>query len=59
MALTRQGGRYDYKYKEFTFDTVEGLETVNVNDCCPGSTAFIISTSQAFILSEQGKWEEI
>ena len=59
MALIKQGSRNDYNYKEYVFDTVEGLKTVGLKTCCPGSTAFIINSSQAFILSEQGKWEEI
>ena len=59
MALLRQGGRYDYEYKEYILDSEDQLKDINTKHCCPGSTAFITSTSQAFILCESGEWKEI
>ena len=57
--IIKQNDNYTYRYKEFVFDTIKGLETVDLDTTAAGSTAFIIEGSRAFILSENGKWKEI
>lgn len=57
--IIKQNDNYTYRYKEYVFDTVDGLNTVDLNATAPGSTAFIIEGSRAFILSESGEWKEV
>lgn len=54
--LLRQGGKVDYNYKEYYLDTEEELSEVDVNSCCPGSIAFIITTGKVFMLTSKKEW---
>lgn len=53
-------GVVDYGHKEFILDTPEDLNNLpKFQDCSPGSTAFIISTSQVYMKNGQGEWLEV
>ena len=53
-------GVVDYGHKEYILDTPDDLkELPEHKDCSPGSTAFIISTSQVYMKNGQGEWHEI
>lgn len=54
--LLRQGGKVDYNYKEYYLDTEEELSEIDVNNCCPGSIAFIITTGKVFMLTNKKEW---
>lgn len=54
--LLRQGGKVDYNYKEYYLDTEEELSEIDVNSCCPGSIAFIITTGKVFMLTNKKEW---
>lgn len=56
MFLLRQGGRTDYNYKEYYLDTPEELSQINTEACCPGSTAYVISNGQVYMLNSQKVW---
>lgn len=54
--LLKQGGKVDYNYKEYYLDTEEELSEIDVNSCCPGSIAFIITTGKVFMLTNKKEW---
>lgn len=57
IYLLKQGGRVDYNYKEFYVETEADIANIQLNeDICPGSTVFVISTSQVFILNTKKEW---
>lgn len=58
--LLRQGGKVDYNYKEYFLDTLDDLDSIdlNVENPCPGSLAFVISTSTLYILNSKKEWVE-
>ena len=58
MYLVRQGGRVDYNYKEYYLDTADELSNIPVNDCCPGSIAYIIATGTVYMLNSKKEWKE-
>ena len=49
----KQGDSVDYKYKEYVLDTAEELSEIDVDDCCPGSTVYIISTQEVYMLTNK------
>ena len=55
--LVKQGARVDYNYKEFYLDSAEELKDINVNDCCPGSVAVVISTGEVYMLTNKKEWK--
>lgn len=57
IYLLKQGGRVDYNYKEFYVETEADIASIKLDeDICPGSTVFVISTSQVFILNTKKEW---
>lgn len=54
--LVKQGARVDYNYKEFYLDSADELSEIDVNSCCPGSVAFIITTGVVYMLTEKKEW---
>ena len=56
MYLLRQNNKTDYNYKEFYLDTLNELNSVDIKDACPGSVAYIISSSDVYILNANGQW---
>lgn len=75
FSITRNGDKTSSKVKEYTldnFDDVQRLPTqtkkgmqINPKDtisneyCATGSSAFIISTAQLFMLNSEGIWCEV
>lgn len=74
FAVTKIGNKIPGKIKEFILDapddvqylptqtqkgTQVGQDTVSNECCATGSSAFIISTAQLFILNSKGVWKEI
>lgn len=56
MFLVKQGSRTDYNYKEYFLDDDSELSKIPVNDCCPGSIAYVISTQKVYILNSNKEW---
>ena len=57
IYLLKQGGRVDYNYKEFIVENTEDINTIEINeDICPGSTCFVMSTGQVFMLNTKKEW---
>lgn len=63
--MLRQGGKTDYNYKEYYFDTeaeftefknTDFVELKKKKLVCPGSVAYIISGGTVYILNSQFEW---
>ena len=60
IYLLKQGGRVDYNYKEFIVENAEDINAIVINeDICPGSTCFVVSTGQVFMLNTKKEWVTI
>lgn len=55
--LVKQGARTDYNYKEFYLDSAEELADIKVEDCCPGSVAYVMSTGDVYMLTSEKEWK--
>lgn len=56
MFLVRQGGKVDYNYKEYYLDTITELALIPVEECCPGSIAYIIDKAEVYMLNSKKEW---
>jgi len=56
--LVENKGEEQYNLKDFVCDTAEDIEYLPT-DCLMGSTAFVIATSEAYMLNSTGKWVKI
>lgn len=57
--LVSTSGVPAYGVKEFALDLESDLASINVNDCSPGSVAFIIENSKYFMLNSNKKWIKV
>lgn len=58
VNLLSQSGHQGYGIKEYVLDTPADLDNLSVTDKM-GSTAFIISTSQVYMINSEGEWTEL
>ena len=58
INMSSQSGHTTYGLKEYILDTPEDLQDLPITDKA-GSTAFIISTSQVYMINSKGEWKEI
>lgn len=58
INLLSQSGHQGYGIKEYILDTPDDLDNLPVTDKA-GSTAFIISTSQVYMINSKGEWKEV
>lgn len=54
--LLRQGSRTDYNYKEYYIDTVAELADLDIATAAPGSVAYIVNTTEVYILNNKKQW---
>ena len=54
--LTKQGSRDDYNLKEFFCDTASDLAEIDKTTACAGSVAYVIATSDVYILNNNKEW---
>ena len=54
--IIKQGEEYDYKYKEMVIDEEQDLASIKVDDCCPGSTVYVIATGNLYMLDTKKEW---
>lgn len=54
--IVKQGEEYDYKYRELVIDEEVDLALINVEECCPGSTAYVIATGNLYMLDTKKEW---
>ena len=55
--LMKQGARTDYNYKEFYLDSADELSNIDISSCCPGSVAYIMSTGDVYMLTNEKEWK--
>lgn len=59
-GLTHENGRAVYGLKHFVLDTEAEVKNLPTDDMLiPGSTAFVISTSNSYMLNNQNSWVKI
>ena len=58
INLLSQSGHTSYGIKEYILDNQNDLDNLPITDKA-GSTAFVISTSQVYMLNSKGEWKEI
>lgn len=58
INISSQSGHTTYGLKEYILDTPEDLMDLPITDKA-GSTAFIISTSQVYVINSKGEWKEV
>ena len=58
INLLSQSGHQAYGIKEYVLDGPADLDNLPVTDKM-GSTAFIISTSQVYMINSKGEWKEV
>jgi hypothetical protein len=59
QKLFSHEGEISYNIKEWVCDTVEDLVNLPSGSMAMGSTAFIISTSELYMLNSEGEWVKI
>ena len=52
-------GEITYNTKEYVCDTPEDLKNLPSGSMAMGSTAFIISTSELYMLNSEGEWIKV
>lgn len=52
-------GKVAYGVKSFTVDTEADITTLPTRSCTPGSTAFVIETSQYYKLTTTKEWKKV
>ena len=55
--ITANDGDVAHGIKEFACDTVEDLATLP--QCKMGSTAFVIATSEIYMINSKGEWVKL
>lgn len=58
IIATATSGHTLYNLKEYILDSADDLQDLPV-DCPMGSSAFIIATSQTYMINSSGEWVEI
>ena len=56
MYLVKQGSKIDYNYKEYCLDTKNELLQINKSHCCPGSIAYVIDSTETYMLNSNKEW---
>ena len=59
INIAANGHRKAYGIKHYNLDTVEELKTLDPVGEVMGTTAFIISTSQYYMVNGSNEWKEI
>lgn len=57
-SLIEHKGEEQYNLKDFVCDTENDIQYLPT-DCLMGSTAFIIATSEAYMLNSKKEWVKI
>lgn len=57
-SLNKQSNRIDYNVREYICDTEADIADIPTN-CAPGSTIFVIETSNLYMLNTKGEWIQI
>ena len=58
-GLTHNNNKVVYGIKRFILDKEEDTKTLPTRGLTPGSTAFVISTSNSYMLNNQNSWVKV
>lgn len=61
ISIYSQNGEVEYRVTEYTLDTPDDLEQLKImgKNAAPGSSAFVIATSEVYMLNNQREWVKI
>ena len=59
INIARNGNKKAYGIKHYNLDTVEELNELDPKRQVMGTTAFVISTSQYYMVNGSGEWKQI
>ena len=61
ISIYSQNGEVEYRVTEYTLDTPDDLEQLKImgRNAAPGSSAFVIATSEVYMLNNQREWVKI
>lgn len=55
FGLVSNNGTHNYNYQEFVCDTPADISKLP-KDSAPGSTAFVVSTSEVYMMNTERTW---
>ena len=58
-GILRQNGQDMYNVKEFIVDTYDEITEINTSIVAPGSTCFVIDTSEYYMLNTEDEWIKV
>jgi hypothetical protein len=58
-GILKQNGQDMYNIKEFIVDTYDSLATIEIRNISPGSTCFVIDTSEYYMLNTKYEWVKV
>ena len=61
ISIYSQNGEVEYRVTEYILDTPDDLEQLKImgRNAAPGSSAFVIATSEVYMLNNQREWVKI
>ena len=58
ISIVSNNGTHNYDYKEFIVDTPDDIQYLP-KSCAAGSNAFVVSTSEVYMLNNMKEWKLI
>ena len=59
FRIASQSGKKVYNLKEFVVDVFDDIKKINTRELAVGSTAFVIDTSETYMLNSKKEWIKI
>jgi uncharacterized membrane protein len=59
ISIGANRNRLAYGIKHYNVDTEDDLRNINTSNTAMGTTAFVIETSQQYMLNGSGEWKKI
>ena len=57
--ISSQAGKVTYNLKELIVDTYDDIASIDVRKVAPGSTAFVIDSSEHYMLNNKYQWVKV
>lgn len=58
-GILKQNGQNAYNIKEFMVDETANIESIELRSVAPGSTCFVIDTSEYYMLNTKKEWIKV
>ena len=59
FRILSHAGKTTYGLKDFVVDVFDDIKTINTTDLATGSTAFVIETSEHYMLNSKKEWVKV